>query len=90
MTDRAPAGPPGYDLGRAVAAHQWAVKGAAGLGSGVAQDVAADQPVVGVPAQLAARARLLNTRYARKTAAHEADLRVDTDLPPSTAAPTRP
>ena len=37
---------------------QWAVEGAAGLGRGVAQGLAAaDEPVVDVPAQLAARAR---------------------------------
>ena len=47
---------------------QWAVEGAAGLGRGVAQGLAAaDEPVVDVPAQLAARARLLNTGHARKT-----------------------
>jgi hypothetical protein len=47
---------------------QWAVEGAAGLGRGVAQGLAAaDEPVVDVPAQLSARARLLNTGHARKT-----------------------
>ena len=47
---------------------RWAVEGAAGLGRGVAQGLAAaDEPVVDVPAQLAARARLLNTGHARKT-----------------------
>jgi transposase len=47
---------------------QWAVEGAAGLGRGVAQGLAAgDELVVDVPAQLAARARLLNTGHARKT-----------------------
>ena len=47
---------------------QWAVEGAAGLGRGVAQGLAAaDECVVDVPAQLAARARLLNTGHARKT-----------------------
>jgi transposase len=47
---------------------QWAIEGAAGLGRGVAQGLAgADEPVVDVPAQLAARARLLNTGHARKT-----------------------
>ena len=45
---------------------QWAVEGAAGLGRGVAQGLAAaDEPVVDVSAQLAARARLLNTGHAR-------------------------
>ena len=47
---------------------RWAVEGAAGLGRGVAQGLAAaDEPVIDVPAQLAARARLLNTGHARKT-----------------------
>jgi transposase len=47
---------------------QWAVEGAAGLGRGVAQGLAgAGEPVLDVPAQLAARARLLNTGHARKT-----------------------
>jgi len=47
---------------------QWAVEGAAGLGHGVAQGLAgAGEPVLDVPAQLAARARLLNTGHARKT-----------------------
>ena len=47
---------------------RWAVEGAAGLGRGVAQGLAAaDEPVVDVPAQMAARARLLNTGHARKT-----------------------
>ena len=47
---------------------QWAVEGAAGLGRGVAQGLAAaDECVVDVPAQLAARARLLNTGHARKS-----------------------
>ena len=47
---------------------QWAVEGAAGLGRSVAQGLAgAGEPVLDVPAQLAARARLLNTSRARKT-----------------------
>ena len=47
---------------------RWAVEGASGLGRGVAQGLAAaGEPVVDVPAQLAARARLLNTGHARKT-----------------------
>jgi transposase len=47
---------------------QWAVEGAAGLGRGVAQGLAVvGEPVLDVPAQLAARARLLNTGHARKT-----------------------
>ena len=52
---------------------QWAIEGAAGLGRGVAQGLAtAGEPVVDVPAQLAARARLLNTGHARKTDAIDA------------------
>lgn len=47
---------------------RWAVEGAAGLGRGVAQGLAAaNETVVDVPAQLAARARLLNTGHTRKT-----------------------
>jgi transposase len=47
---------------------RWAVEGAGGLGRGVAQGLAAaGEPVVDVPAQLAARARLLNTGHARKS-----------------------
>jgi hypothetical protein len=47
---------------------RWAVECAAGLGRGVAQGLAAaDEPVVDVPAQPAARARLLDTGHARKT-----------------------
>jgi transposase len=47
---------------------RWAVEGASGLGRGVAQGLAAaGEVVVDVPAQLAARARLLNTGHARKT-----------------------
>ena len=46
----------------------WAVEGASGLGRGIAQLlVAAGEPVVDVPAKLAARARLLGTSSARKT-----------------------
>ena len=42
---------------------RWAVEGAEGLGRGVAQGLAsAGEQVVDVPAQLAARARLLNWR----------------------------
>ena len=52
---------------------RWAVEGAAGLGRGVAQALAgAGEPVVDVPSQLAARARLLNTGHARKTDAIDA------------------
>jgi transposase len=47
---------------------RWAVEGASGLGRGIAQLlVAAGEPVVDVPAKLAARARLLGTGSARKT-----------------------
>jgi transposase len=47
---------------------RWAVEGASGLGRGVAQLlVAAGEPVMDVPAKLAARARLLGTSSARKT-----------------------
>jgi hypothetical protein len=53
--------------------HRWAVEGAEGLGRGVAQRLAAaGEQVVDVPAQLAARARLLNSRHARKTDALDA------------------
>jgi transposase len=46
----------------------WAVEGASGLGRGIAQLlVAAGEPVVDVPAKLAARARLLGTSNARKS-----------------------
>jgi len=52
---------------------RWAVEGAEGLGRGVAQGLAAaDKQVVDVPAQLAARARLLNSGHARKTDALDA------------------
>jgi len=47
---------------------RWAVEGAGGLGRGVAQLlVGAGEPVLDVPAKLAARARLLGTSSARKT-----------------------
>jgi transposase len=46
----------------------WAVEGARGLGRGIAQLlVAAGEPVMDVPAKLAARARLLGTSSARKS-----------------------
>ena len=52
---------------------RWAVKGTEGLGRGVAQGLtAAGEQVVDVPAQLAARARLLNSGHARKTDALDA------------------
>jgi transposase len=52
---------------------RWAVEGAEGLGRGVAQGLAAAaEQVVDVPAQLAARARLLNSGHARKTDALDA------------------
>jgi transposase len=47
---------------------RWAVEGASGLGRPIAQRlVAVGEPVVDVPAKLAARARLLGTSSARKT-----------------------
>ena len=47
---------------------QWAVEGATGLGRGIAQQlVTAGEVVLDVPAKLAARARLLGSRSARKT-----------------------
>jgi transposase len=47
---------------------RWAVEGASGLGRPIAQLLlAAGEPVVDVPAKLAARARLLSTGSARKT-----------------------
>jgi transposase len=47
---------------------RWAVEGAGGLGRGIAQLLAgAGEPVVDVPAKLAARARLLGASSARKT-----------------------
>ena len=46
----------------------WAVEGATGLGRGIAQQLlAAGEPVVDVPAKLAARARLLGAGSTRKT-----------------------
>ena len=52
---------------------RWAVEGAEGLGRGVAQGLAAAaEQVVDVPAQLAARVRLLNSGHARKTDALDA------------------
>jgi transposase len=47
---------------------RWAVEGSSGLGRGIAQLlVAAGEPVLDVPAKLAARARLLGTGSARKS-----------------------
>jgi transposase len=52
---------------------QWAVEGATGLGRGLAQQLtAAGEPVLDVPAKLAARARLLGSGNARKTDATDA------------------
>jgi hypothetical protein len=52
---------------------RWAVEGAEGWGRGVAQGLAsAGELVVDVPAQLAARARLVNCGHARKTDALDA------------------
>lgn len=51
---------------------RWAVEGAAGLGRGVAQGLAAaGECVVDVPAQVAARARLLNTGQLLTGGGHE-------------------
>jgi transposase len=47
---------------------RWAVEGASGLGRGIAQLlVAASEPVLDVPAKLAARARLLSSGSGRKS-----------------------
>jgi len=47
---------------------QWAVEGATGLGRGIAQQlVTAEETVLDVPANLAARARLLGSSNGRKT-----------------------
>jgi transposase len=52
---------------------RWAVEGAAGLGLGIAQKLAArGEDVVDVPATLAARARLLSPGHGRKTDANDA------------------
>src|SRR6476661_1881512 len=51
----------------------WAVEGSNGAGRPLAQRLLADgEPVVDVPAKLAARARLFDTGHNRKTDAHDA------------------
>jgi transposase len=51
----------------------WAVEGASGLGRGLAQQLVSDgEPVLDVPAKLAARVRLLSTGHGRKSDAHDA------------------
>jgi transposase len=58
----------GWAVSNGWSERRWAVEGASGLGRGIAQQlVAAGEPVVDVPAKLAARARLLSTSSARKS-----------------------
>jgi transposase len=53
--------------------HRWAVEGAHGVGRPLAQRLLADrETVVDVPAKLAARVRVFDTRHARKTDATDA------------------
>ena len=52
---------------------RWAVEGASGLGRRLAQQLVGDgEPVVDVPAKLAARVRLLSAGHGRKSDAHDA------------------
>jgi transposase len=52
---------------------RWAIEGASGLGRTLAQQlVTSGEPVVDVPAKLAARVRLLSTGHGRKSDAHDA------------------
>jgi transposase len=52
---------------------RWAVEGASGLGRALAQQlVASGEPVVDVPAKLAARVRLLSAGHGRKSDPHDA------------------
>jgi transposase len=52
---------------------RWAVEGASGLGRRLAQQLASDgEPVLDVPAKLAARVRLLSAGHGRKSDAHDA------------------
>ena len=52
---------------------RWAVEGASGLGRTLAQQLVGDgEPVVDVPAKLAARVRLLSAGHGRKSDAHDA------------------
>ncbi|QFZ17734.1 hypothetical protein EKG83_09780 [Saccharothrix syringae] len=54
--------------GRNRPAMVWTVEGCNGVGKPLAQRLVADgEPVVDVPAKLAARARVFGTRQARKT-----------------------
>jgi transposase len=51
---------------------RWAVEGASGLGRTLAQLVGDGEPVVDVPAKLAARVRLLSAGHGRKSDTHDA------------------
>lgn len=52
---------------------EWAIEGALGVGRPLAQRLLeAGERVVDVPAELAARARVLDTGHGRKTVAHDA------------------
>ena len=51
---------------------RWAVEGASGLGRTLAQLVSDGEPVLDVPAKLAARVRLLSAGHGRKSDAHDA------------------
>jgi transposase len=52
---------------------RWAVEGASGLGRRLAQQLVGDgEPVLDVPAKLAARVRLLSAGHGRKSDAHDA------------------
>jgi transposase len=52
---------------------RWAVEGASGLGRRLAQQLVGEgEPVVDVPAKLAARVRLLSAGHGRKSDAHDA------------------
>jgi transposase len=60
-------------LGRRWPARVWAVEGSQGIGRHVAQRLVSDgEPVVDVPAKLAARARVFSTGQGRKTDATDA------------------
>jgi transposase len=52
---------------------RWAVEGASGLGRRLAQQLVGEgEPVLDVPAKLAARVRLLSAGHGRKSDAHDA------------------
>jgi transposase len=52
---------------------RWAVEGASGLGRTLAQQLVGEgEPVLDVPAKLAARVRLLSAGHGRKSDAHDA------------------